>query len=187
MLLKTSSFQTALLLLEQNQPNFKTGSSKKNCMVKKKIKILVMDVDGVLTDGKVYLSANGELFKAFNVKDGYAIKEILLRYGILPVIITGRQSAILEYRCEELGIKHLYQGVSEKLKQLDILLASLGLTAAETAYIGDDMNDYDCMMTCALRGCPADAVPEIKEIADFIAAKKGGDGAVREFIEWLIS
>jgi 3-deoxy-D-manno-octulosonate 8-phosphate phosphatase (KDO 8-P phosphatase) len=153
--------------------------------MKKNIKVLVMDVDGTLTDGKVYLCVDGELIKVFNIKDGYAIKEILPRYGILPIIITGRQSAVLQRRCKELGIGHLYQGVSEKRKQLDMLLASLGIGAEEVAYIGDDMNDYDCMMSCAVKGCPADAVPEIKLAVDFIATKKGGDGAVREFIEWL--
>jgi 3-deoxy-D-manno-octulosonate 8-phosphate phosphatase (KDO 8-P phosphatase) len=153
---------------------------------KKNIKVLVIDVDGTLTDGKVYLSASGELMKVFDIKDGYAIKEILPRYGILPVIITGRQSTILEYRCQELGITHFYQGVSEKRKQLDILIKSLGISAVETAYIGDDMNDYECMRYCAVRGCPSDAVPEIKAITDFLATKKGGEGAVREFIEWLI-
>ncbi|MDR0683003.1 MAG: 3-deoxy-D-manno-octulosonate 8-phosphate phosphatase, partial [Dysgonamonadaceae bacterium] len=112
---------------------------------KKNIKVLVMDVDGTLTDGKVYLSAAGELLKVFDIKDGYAIKEILPPYGILPVIITGRRSAVLEYRCGELGIKHLYQGVSEKREQLDTLFESLGFSADETAYIGDDMNDYECM------------------------------------------
>jgi 3-deoxy-D-manno-octulosonate 8-phosphate phosphatase (KDO 8-P phosphatase) len=154
--------------------------------IKKNIKVLVLDVDGTLTDGKVYLSARGEVMKAFDIKDGYAIKELLPCHGILPVVITGRQSAILEYRCKELGIDHLYQGVSEKRKQLDMLLISLGFSAVETAYIGDDMNDYECMLFCAVRGCPEDAVPEIKAITDFIATKKGGDGAVREFIEWLI-
>jgi 3-deoxy-D-manno-octulosonate 8-phosphate phosphatase (KDO 8-P phosphatase) len=154
--------------------------------IKKNIKVLVIDVDGTLTDGKVYLSANGEIMKVFDIKDGYAIKEILPQYGILPVIITGRQSAILEYRCKELGISHLYQGVDKKRNQLDMLLMSLGLSAAETAYIGDDINDYECMVQCSIKGCPTDAVPEIKAITDFIATKKGGDGAVREFIEWLI-
>jgi 3-deoxy-D-manno-octulosonate 8-phosphate phosphatase (KDO 8-P phosphatase) len=158
-----------------------------NNNIKKKIKVLVMDVDGTLTDGNLYLSANGELMKVFNIKDGYAIKEILPLSGILPVIITGRQSAILEYRCKELGVKHLYQGVNEKRKQLDMILVSLGFIVTETAYIGDDMNDYECMEYCAVKGCPEDAVPAIRGIADFIATKKGGDGAVREFIEWLVN
>jgi 3-deoxy-D-manno-octulosonate 8-phosphate phosphatase (KDO 8-P phosphatase) len=140
------------------------------------IKVLVMDVDGTLTDGKIYLSANGELMKAFYIKDGYAIKELLTRYGIIPVIITGRQSDILEYRCKELGIEHLYQGVDKKLEQLDRVLKYLGIGFNETAYIGDDMNDYDCMKQCAVKGCPADAAGDIKAIADFVSARNGGEG-----------
>jgi 3-deoxy-D-manno-octulosonate 8-phosphate phosphatase (KDO 8-P phosphatase) len=156
-----------------------------DAIARKNIKVLVMDVDGTLTDGKIYLSGTGEVMKVFDVKDGYAIRQILSRYGIIPVIITGRKSAILEYRCQELGVRHFYQEVIDKRQQLDMLLASLDITVSEVAYIGDDLNDYECMQYCALKGCPADAVPEIKGIVDFIATRRGGDGAVREFIEWL--
>lgn len=153
-----------------------------------KIKYLVMDVDGTLTDGKIYIGDKGEAFKAFHVKDGYGIHDIAISAGICPVIITGRSSQILENRCRELGIISFYQGITDKAKKLDEFLT--GELYARVAYIGDDINDISCMLAVkeggGLVGCPADAVKRVKAIADFISTKNGGDGAVREFIEWLI-
>ena len=99
------------------------------------IKLLIMDVDGTLTDGKVYMS------KAFDIKDGLGIHNILPASGITPVIITGRRSNILKLRCDEIGIKYLYQGVSDKTGTLDSLLSELALDYSNCAYIGDDIND----------------------------------------------
>ena len=151
-----------------------------------KIQILVMDVDGTLTDGKIYMGDHGEVLKAFNVKDGYAIKEILPKYNILPVIITGRSSGIVENRARELNITHIYQGVKDKLSLLREMARERNLAMSNVAFIGDDINDLDCMINCGFKGCPADAAPEIRAIADFISAKTGGDGAVREFIENIV-
>lgn len=151
-----------------------------------KIKILAMDVDGTLTDGKIYMGEHGELLKVFNAKDGYAIKDILPEYNILPVIITGRNTVITEKRAVELGISHIYQGVKDKLSLLKDILQKKNLTMDNVAFIGDDLNDLDCMKCCGFKGCPADAVPEIKSVVDFISNKNGGDGAVREFIEEII-
>lgn len=103
------------------------------------IKLLIMDVDGTLTDGKVYMSEHGELFKAFDIKDGLGIHNILPASGITPVIITGRRSNILKLRCDEIGIKYLYQGVSDKTGTLDSLLSELALDYSNCAYIGDDI------------------------------------------------
>ncbi len=150
------------------------------------IKLLIMDVDGTLTDGKVYMSEHGELFKAFDIKDGLGIHNILPANGIIPAIITGRRSNILKLRCDEIGIEYLYQGVSDKTGTLDRLLSELGLDYSNCAYIGDDINDLSCMNKSAIVGCPADAVRDVISIADFVSSKNGGCGAVRDFIEWLV-
>ena len=155
-----------------------------------------MDVDGTLTDGKVYIASTGELFKAFDVKDGLAIKELLPEYSIIPVIITGRTSSILQKRCQELNIQLLLQGISDKRNALESLLQDFRkkrreILISEIAYIGDDINDFDCMQDIknagGIIGCPNDAVLKIKDIADYISSKNGGDGAVREFVEWILA
>ena len=159
-----------------------------------KIKILVLDVDGTLTDGKVYMGTSGEQMKAFDIKDGYGLHDILPRLDIIPVIITGRTSDILTMRCKELEITHYYQGIQDKLKQLNKVLDALSVgdneyTLANVAYCGDDCNDLSCMVEISehggIVGCPQDAVDEVRKIADFISTKKGGNGAVRSFIEWI--
>jgi len=155
-------------------------------MVMKMIKFLVMDVDGTLTDGKIYMGQNGEMMKAFNIKDGYGIHDILIPAGISPVIITGRKSDIVLNRCSELGIEQVSQAVSDKAAELRRITKCL----AEVAYVGDDLNDMSCMQAVkeagGLIGCPADAAEEVRAIADFVATKNGGEGAVREFIEWIV-
>lgn len=161
-----------------------------------KIKFLIMDVDGTLTDGKIYMGENGEVMKAFDIKDGCGIKEILPTHDIIPVIITARQSKILENRCAELNITYLYQGIREKLRQIDLILDRFNhengtnYTYSNCAYAGDDILDLPCMniikVSGGLVGCPADAIDEVKVIADFISTKKCGDGAIRDFIEWII-
>ena len=150
------------------------------------IKMLVMDIDGTLTDGKIYMSPNGELMKAFNIKDGYAIAH-LREYKIEPVIITGRCSEIVKQRCAELKITELYQGVENKLYKLRELCNNLGVELSEVAYIGDDVNDLTCIQQCGCTACPADAVKAVKEKVDYVCSEKGGEGAVREFCEYIIS
>lgn len=149
------------------------------------IKYLVMDVDGTLTDGKIYMSPSGEAMKAFNIKDGCGIHDILIPAQIIPVIITGRNSTIVLNRCKEIGITEVYQGISNKLDKLQTVVNDLN----SVAYIGDDINDLVCMKAVkkngGLVGCPADAVEQVKAIADYIAPHNGGDGAVRDFIEWI--
>lgn len=151
-----------------------------------KIKAIVMDVDGTLTDGKVYMGAHGELFKAFDIKDGYGIHNMLPRANIVPIIITGRKSVMLENRCQELGITHVYQGIDDKVAKLEEILRKLSIEFDEVAYIGDDLNDMDCMKKCGMVGCPMDAVDAVKKIANYVCKRNGGNGAVREFIEYLI-
>jgi len=154
-----------------------------------RFKYLIMDVDGTLTDGKIYMSNTGELMKAFNIKDGAGIHDILIPARITPVIITGRTSDIVLNRCKELGITEVHQGVGNKIKKLIAVIG--GEDKLNTvAYIGDDINDLSCMKPVkeagGLVGCPADAVQKVKDIADYVAPHNGGDGAVRDFIEWLV-
>lgn len=156
-----------------------------------KIKHLILDVDGTLTDGKIYMGESGELLKTFDIKDGYGIHDMLIPAGITPVIITGRSSRILENRCKELSISNLFQGVKDKVKVLEQYLAANNSTLEEVAYIGDDLNDFLCMQLIkeggGITGCPADAVTSIVEMSDFVSNKSGGHGAVRDFIEYLLN
>lgn len=154
---------------------------------KKAIRLLVMDVDGTLTDGKIYMGPSGEAFKAFDIKDGYGVNEILPEAGITPAIITGRESEIVARRANELGVKELYQGRHDKLATFEGLIEKLGLARENVAYIGDDILDLVCMRRSGLVGCPADACRQVIEAADYVCSAKGGEGAVREFIEWLIA
>lgn len=149
------------------------------------IKVLVMDVDGTLTDGKIYMSDKGEIMKAFNVKDGYAISH-LKDYDIIPVIITGRKSEILRKRCEELNIVEYYQGVNNKVYKLRYILDKLNCTFTQTAYIGDDINDLDCILLCGLTGAPSDSASIVLKSVDYKCKAKGGNGAVREFIDYIV-
>lgn len=150
-----------------------------------------MDVDGTLTDGKIYIGNDGEMFKAFDIKDGCGIHDILIPSGIVPIIITGRFSKMLEYRCKELGITELYQAIQNKVEKMSTILSTIKCNYENVAYIGDDINDLPCMNIIkrygGLIGCPSDAVEQVKEISNFISKKKGGSGAVREFIEWIIN
>lgn len=155
-----------------------------------------MDVDGTLTDGKIYMSECGEIFKAFSVKDGCGIKDILPQYDVIPIIITARKSKILENRCKELNIVYLYQGIRNKLKTLQRAIFDINMEnnsdfgMHNCAYIGDDILDLQCMKPIknagGLVGCPSDSVREILEVADYVSAHEGGNGAVRDFIEWLV-
>lgn len=148
---------------------------------------MVMDVDGTLTDGGIYIGNDGELMKRFNAKDGYAIANMLPQMNIIPAIITGRKSHIVENRCKELGIRNLIQGSSDKLSDLRNLCNRLDIDFQQTAYIGDDMNDYSVMSIAGFKACPADATEEIRGICDYVSSVKGGDGAVRDIVEYLHS
>ena len=149
-----------------------------------KIKVLVMDIDGTLTDGKIHISDEGEVFKSFNVKDGYGIAN-LYKINVLPVIITGRKSKIVEYRAKELNINEVYQGVHNKVDKLKYICEKYKISLKEVAYIGDDINDLECMKICGISACPNDAAEEVLDSVDYICKKNGGEGAVREFINFI--
>lgn len=149
------------------------------------IKLILLDVDGTLTDGGIYRSNDGNEMKKFNVKDGYTIvyaQKLNIDFGI----ITGKVSNLVEIRAKELKIKYLYQGISEKTEILNKIINETGLKKEEIAYMGDDLNDLKIMKSVGLTGAPKDAVSEILEIVDFTSTKNGGEGAVREFIEFIL-
>ncbi len=150
----------------------------------KKIKMFIMDVDGTLTDGKIYMGPHGEKFKAFNTKDGLGIK-LLIKQGILPVIITGRNSEIVNTRAKELGIEEVYQGVDDKLEVYQLLKGKYNISDEEIAFIGDDVNDLPLINKVGLSFCVADAVGVDEEV-DYITKLNGGEGAVREAIEMIL-
>lgn len=150
-------------------------------------KLLVMDVDGTLTDGKIYITAKGEEIKTFDVKDGYGIKNILHHIGIKSAIITGRESEIVRKRAQELNVDWVYQGIKDKRACLLTLIKNQGYSSEDVIYIGDDLNDLECMQVVGYGCCPADAHETVKEAADYVASKCGGAGAVREIIDIIVT
>ena len=149
------------------------------------IKLLVLDVDGTLTDGRLYMDDKDNCLKAFDVKDGFAIVQWIKQGGIVA-IITGKSSEIVRRRKEELGIQELAQGVSNKVVELNKLLEKYSLSLDEVAYIGDDINDLGVMRLVGFSACPKDAVPEVLERVNYISTQKGGRGAVREIFEKIM-
>ena len=149
------------------------------------VKLLALDVDGVLTDGTIYIGTQGELCKGFNAKDGMGIS-CALRNGLNVAIITGRTSEIIRQRAKELGITQVLEGVHDKRSALLKLTAELGLQPEEVAYIGDDLNDLPAFSVAAVAFAPADAADEVCDAADIILVHAGGRGAVREAIEMIL-
>jgi len=149
------------------------------------IKLIVLDVDGCLSDGKLTYTSAGEETKAFNVKDGLGISS-WSKIGNNVAIITGKTSPMVKKRALELGITHFFQGVKEKDRVLSNIMTELNLLKHEVAAIGDDLNDYNMLRLVGRSFTPNDGVDEIKEIVDTVLTKKGGDGAVREMIDTLI-
>ncbi|HEK0789293.1 TPA: 3-deoxy-manno-octulosonate-8-phosphatase KdsC [Proteus mirabilis] len=150
-----------------------------------KIQLLICDVDGVMSDGLIYMGNNGEELKAFNVRDGYGIR-CLLTSGIEVAIITGRQSKLLEDRAKTLGITYLYQGQHNKLLAYQQLLDTLNLKPEQTAYIGDDLIDLPVMEKVGLSVAVADAHPLLTPRANYVTRISGGRGAVRELCDLIL-
>jgi 3-deoxy-D-manno-octulosonate 8-phosphate phosphatase (KDO 8-P phosphatase) len=147
-----------------------------------RVRLLVFDVDGVLTDGALYYGDGGEVMKRFDVKDGHALVMARL-VGLPAAILTARTSRIVEARGRELGLAAVYQGRKEKGPALQELLGELQVPAHACAYMGDDLNDLDPMSLSGLSACPADAVPEVRQEAHFVTQNGGGRGAARELVE----
>ncbi len=150
-----------------------------------KIRILLMDVDGVLTDGRIIIDSNGIESKFFNVKDGHGIK-MIQRAGLEAGIISGRESQVVEKRAAELGITHVYQKAHDKLQPYRDILAKTGLQDHQVAYIGDDIIDIPLLRRVGFAAAPADAVGDVLPYVHFVSGKNGGWGAVREVCDLLL-
>jgi 3-deoxy-D-manno-octulosonate 8-phosphate phosphatase (KDO 8-P phosphatase) len=149
------------------------------------IQLIIFDIDGVMTDGKLYFSASGDTLKGFNAKDGLGLK-MLMQSGIEVAIITGRTSAIVAQRAKELGIEQVYQGQKNKVIAYDDCQQHFKLAAEHIAYMGDDINDIPVMRKVGLSIAPANAQYEVQEIADYTCKVSGGDGAVREVCDMIL-
>lgn len=152
----------------------------------KNIKLLICDVDGVFSDGRVYMGNNGEELKAFHTKDGFGVKS-LINAGIEVAIITGRESTIVETRMTGLGIKYIYQGQANKFSAYQELMTTLNLASHQVAYIGDDVVDKSVMDDCGLGVAVNDAHPLLLQDCDYTTFTKGGFGAVRELSDLLLA
>ncbi len=151
----------------------------------KQIKMLILDVDGVLTDGGIIINAEGKEIKVFNVYDGAGI-ELAHKEGLLTAIISGRYSQPVEHRARELRINKVYQNIANKVEAYNQLIAEYGLIPEQTAYMGDDIFDISLLKLAGLSFAPATARHEVKEIVDFVTISDGGKGAVREAIEVVL-
>ena len=149
------------------------------------IKLAAFDVDGVLTDGGVIFDENGHEYKVFNAKDGQGIVN-LNNAGIITAIITARKNGTVEHRAKNLSIKELHQGSKNKIETLEGIMNKYKISFDEIAYMGDDLPDICILEKVGLKGCPADAVEEVKAVANFISSKNGGRGAVREFCDYIL-
>lgn len=149
------------------------------------IKLLILDVDGVLTSGQILFGPEGEMIKAFHVQDGLGIT-LAHKVGLRVAIITGRESQMVTLRGAELKITDIYQGARSKTKALAELMTKYRLTSEQVAYIGDDLNDLPVMALVGLPCAVANAAPEVKQYAKLVTQHAGGNGAVREVIEYIL-
>ncbi len=152
----------------------------------RKIRLILMDVDGVMTDGSLVYTNSGEAGRTFNVKDGYGVVKAQ-RAGLAFGIITGKASTIVRHRARVLGIREVYQGVLEKEKVYDRVLKKLRLTDDQVAYIGDDEPDIAVLKRVGFSAAPADAVRSVRAVVQYVCRQKGGHGAVREIIDLILT
>lgn len=150
-----------------------------------RVRMVIFDVDGVLTDGKLYFTDQGEEFKAFCSRDGHGMK-LLAASGVELALITGRQSRCVGHRAKDLGITRVYQGATDKLQVFDALLAETGLSAAECACVGDDVVDLPVMLRSGLAVCVPAAPALVKQHAHYVTRQEGGNGAAREVCELIM-
>ena len=149
------------------------------------VRLAIFDVDGVMTDGTLYIGAEGESFKAFNILDGHGVK-MLQGEGIATAIISGRSSRAVERRAAELAIAHVVQGSADKVAAFEKLRRGLGVDAAACSFMGDDLPDLPVMQLCGFAVAVANAVEEVRESAHYVTRAHGGRGAVREFCELVL-
>jgi 3-deoxy-D-manno-octulosonate 8-phosphate phosphatase (KDO 8-P phosphatase) len=151
----------------------------------KRVKLLILDVDGVLTDGSINYIDDGREFKSFNVKDGHGIK-LLMRSGVRVAMVTARESEAVAMRAKDLGIDDLYQGQKEKVTAFEAILEKSGVSAEETAYVGDDLIDQPVLRRAGFSVAVSDAVGEVLESVDYVTRLAGGRGAVREIADLIL-
>ena len=151
----------------------------------REIRLALFDVDGVLTDGRLYYGPGGEAMKAFHILDGHGLK-MLARTGVATGLLSGRSSGAAAARARELGIAHVILGADDKLARFERLRGELGLEASQCAFVGDDLPDIPVLARCGLAVAVANAVPEVKAVAHLVTAARGGEGAVREFCELVM-
>lgn len=149
------------------------------------IRLFATDVDGVLTDAGMYYAESGDEWKKFNTRDGMGIK-LLQRAGIITAIVTQERTKLVARRAEKLAIPELHQGVMDKLSCVRDMAARHGLTLSQVAYIGDDINDLETLKAVGFSATPADGMPKVTAVVDYVCRKKGGEGAVREIIEMIL-
>jgi 3-deoxy-D-manno-octulosonate 8-phosphate phosphatase (KDO 8-P phosphatase) len=149
------------------------------------IRLFATDVDGVLTDGGMYYAESGDEWKKFNTRDGMGIK-LLQKAGIITAIVTQERTKLVARRAEKLTIPELHQGVMDKLSLVREMAIRYGLTLNQVAYIGDDINDLETLKAVGFSATPADGMPQVAAVVDYICRKKGGEGAVREIIEMIL-
>jgi len=150
------------------------------------VRLAIFDVDGVMTDGTLYIGAQGEPFKAFNILDGHGMK-MLQSAGIATAIISGRSSEAVERRAAELAIFHVVQGCADKVASFEALRAQLGVEAAACSFMGDDLPDLAVMRRCGFAVAVANAVEPVKQAAHYVTRASGGRGAVREFCDLVLT
>jgi len=149
------------------------------------VRLAVFDVDGVMTDGTLYIGSEGEAFKAFNILDGHGVK-MLQSAGVATAILSGRSSEAVSRRAAELGIRHVVQGAEDKVAAFEEMRARLGIEAAACAFVGDDLPDLPVMRLCGLAVAVANAAEPVKSAAHYVTRAHGGRGAVREFCELVL-
>jgi len=151
----------------------------------RKIRLLMLDVDGVLTDGRIIMNDAGQESKNFDVKDGHGLK-MVMRYGIDVILLTGRSSSVVTHRANDLGIQEVFQGILSKRDFFIRFIQERGLNPEEIGYIGDDFVDIPLLKRCGFSAAVRDAVDEVKKVADYITDKPGGRGAVREVCDLIL-
>lgn len=149
-----------------------------------KIKLLVFDVDGVMTDGSITYDENGIEYKTFNAKDGHGLAK-MVRNGYMTAVITGRRNGTVDRRAEDLRFTEVYQGVKNKLPILEGIMQKYELSFDEVSYMGDDEPDIPILEKVGISACPSDAVENVKKICNFVSTKEGGHGAVRELCDFV--
>ncbi len=157
-----------------------------NKVDKSKVKFIILDVDGTMTDGGMFFTENGDQIKRYNAKDGIAIKAMVNKGVHFGIISHGKKLKVVQDRADLLGISHVYVGSEPKLGILNAWLEELNLTLENTVFVGDDINDLDIIEAVNISACPADATPSIKSKVDIVLRKNGGHGCIRELVdEWL--